>query len=89
MTKCILWIAFALAIAYCMIQPAFPEVGLGIGLFSLGLFMWGCARYGASKGYSRGLGVVLGILNAVGLIILYLLPTKVPESAGPRPRLEA
>lgn len=74
MTRTTLWLAFLLAIVYCLTES------LLVGLVSLALFVWGCGRYGLSKGYPRLLSGLLGILNVVGLIILYLLPSKAQES---------
>ena len=37
---------------------------------------WGMGWYSISKGYSRSLGLLLGLLSWIGLIILYFLEDK-------------
>jgi hypothetical protein len=74
MTKIILWVAFLLAIVYCMLGNL--PVRIPVGVVSIVLFMWGCGLYARSKGYSPVLGAVLGILNVVGLLIVAALPDR-------------
>ena len=40
------------------------------------IMAWGMGWYAVSKGYSRSLGLLLGILNWIGLSILYFLKDK-------------
>jgi len=37
---------------------------------------WGMGWYSISKGYSRSLGLLLGLLSWIGLILLYFLEDK-------------
>ena len=50
-------------------------IGLVISLLGLVIFVWGCMRYAADKGYSKWLGL-LGLLSCIGFIILLVLPEK-------------
>jgi hypothetical protein len=40
---------------------------------SFGILFWGMGLYAVSKGYSRYLGFLLGLINWVGVIILFCL----------------
>jgi formylmethanofuran dehydrogenase subunit B len=40
---------------------------------SFGILFWGMGLYAVSKGYSRNLGFLLGLINWVGVIILFCL----------------
>jgi hypothetical protein len=57
----------------------------------IALFMWGCFMYAQGKGYSPLVGL-LGLLSAIGLLILVFLPDRHPEkksvaasASDPRP----
>jgi len=52
MTRAILWIAFFLAIVYAV--PGTSLIGTGVAVVATVLFMWGCGRYAAGKGYPQG-----------------------------------
>lgn len=45
-------------------------------LLSIAVMAWGMGWYSISKGYSRSLGLLLGVLSWIGLIILYVLEDK-------------
>ena len=47
-----------------------------IGLIGFFIFINGCASYIKLKGYRRGWGALLGLMDLLGLIILFLLPEK-------------
>lgn len=87
MTRAILWAAVLLAVAFCLLQPATPDA-LPVGLVSLGLFMWGCARLAHERGHPYLFGAVLGVLNVLGMFILATLPPgdRLARRAGGRGR---
>ena len=50
--------------------------GSFIGLIGFFIFINGCASYIKLKGYRRRWGVLLGLMDLLGLIILFFLPEK-------------
>jgi len=51
-------------------------MGIGMLFFGIPLFFFGCYRMAKGKGY-HGAWALLGFLSLIGLIILFLLPTRV------------
>ena len=49
--------------------------GIFIYLVGLGLFIYGCTIYSRAKGHGWGWGL-FGVLNIIGLVILFFLPDK-------------
>jgi len=47
-----------------------------IGLIGFFIFINGCASYIKLKGYRRRWGMLLGLMDLLGLIILFLLPER-------------
>ena len=54
-------------------------VGIPILVWGFALILSGCFVWARGKGYSRWVGLV-GVLWLVGLLILYLLPDRCPDS---------
>jgi len=49
---------------------------ISIALIGFFTFINGCASYIKLKGYRRGWGAILGLMDLLGLLILFLLPEK-------------
>jgi hypothetical protein len=55
--------------------PPIFYIGYGVSFLGVLIFVWGCMRICANKGYSAWLGL-LGLLSCLGLLVVLILPEK-------------
>jgi len=73
-----IWLGLILQLVGRFVTNLGPDAGLfGLAIIFLGavIFVWGCMRIAAEKGYSKWLGL-LGLLSCIGLLILLVLPER-------------
>jgi hypothetical protein len=65
-----------------LVSGATPLLGIAVLVSGIGLMIWGCFNYAEAKGYPQVVGL-LGLCSILGLIVLVLLPDKLPNGIAP------